>query len=179
MQLTFRLSEEDFIQAFLYHWSTDQNLRSKRRRNTIILAAFSLIIGFICFWDNITSCVIFFFLALILNIFYPFYVKVRIENTYRKFIRENYKEKTNILQFIEFKNNSIKIESELGDNSINYSAFQSFIETKHYYYLNMKTSDKIIVPKNSIQNNSAFKDLLHNISDTHKFAYIENLNWKF
>ena len=74
-------------------------------------------------------------------------MKINSENAYRKFIKQNYKEKTQIIQTIEFNHNALRAESELGESNLNFNSFSTFIETNNYFYLNMLTSDKIIIPK--------------------------------
>lgn len=179
MLLNYKLSEEDFLQAFLYHWSTNTYQKKRRKRNYILLSLFLLVIGIICFHDKLTSLFIYLVISLIIVLAYPLLVKINIENAYRKFIKQNYKEKTQILQQIELNNNNLFIDSELGKSNLNYNSFNTFIETNNYFYLNMLTSDKIIIPKDTIDNQMDLKELLLNIANKNNFDFVDDTKWKF
>lgn len=179
MLLNYKLTEQDFLQAFLYHWSTNTYLKKRRKRNYILLSLFLLVIGILCFHDKLTPLFIYLGISLIIVLTYPLLVKINSENAYRKFIKQNYKEKTQIIQTIEFNHNALRAESELGESNLNFNSFSIFIETNNYFYLNMLTSDKIIIPKDSIDNQIELKQLLLNIANKNNFDFVDDTKWKF
>ncbi|MFN3022040.1 YcxB family protein [Chryseobacterium sp. TY3] len=179
MELNYSLDENDFLEYQLYTASKSKNIKLQRRKNLIIM-----IVIFIAFFIFLYSSTKQFPILpligyIVLLIIYKFYETYRYKNHYKKFIKENYKERFGLICKINFDEKQIIEESKLGQSKINYDSLTEINETQNYYFLKLITSHSLIIPKNEIKNIEEFKAKLNDLKL--KFGLKENtdLNWKW
>ena len=179
MELNYSLNENDFLEYQLYAASKSENIKSQRRRNLVIM-----IVIFIAFFISIYSSTKKFPILpligyIILIIIYKIYETYRYKNHYKKFIRENYKERFGLVCTLNFGENDITEESKLGQSKINYESLTEINEIQNYYFLKILTGQSLIIPKKEIKNMEQFRSLLAQIKSKYKIPENIELNWKW
>ena len=179
MNLNYSLNEEDYLKYQLYTASKSKNIIKQKRRSFIIV-----LIAFIFFGVNIYNndkSGLWFFIPIccIILILYPFLLKWRYKSHYKKFIKENYKERIGLISNYNFEAETLNIKNSLGESKINYESFEQINETNDYYYLKLKTEESFIIPKNQILSIEKFKKILDILKE--KYGVKENieLGWKY
>lgn len=179
MEFNYNLDENDFLEYQLYSASKSKNIRVQRRKSLIIVIA----IFFLLFVFLYTSTKQFPILPLvgyiILIVIYKFYESYRYKNHYKKYIKENYKDRIGLNSKINFEYDQITDESKLGESKIKYASIKEINEIKNYYFLKLITGQSLIIPKKEITNPVEFKSKMNHIIS--KYGIIENsdLNWKW
>jgi len=179
MKINISLTEKDFLEYQLYGASKSKNIKSQRVRTLIILIVTFCIMLFYAY-NSIDS---FPYFLLILYIFilviYKIFESKRYINHYKKYINENYKERFGITFNLNFTENQIIEESNLGESKTNYTALTEINEIENYYFLKLITGQSLIIPKREINDINTFKIKLSEIKNT--FGLKENieLNWKW
>jgi hypothetical protein len=71
---------------------------------------------------------------------------------YRKFVREQFINRFDKPETIEFNDNSILCTDFICESKIKFQGIVEINETNNYYYLKIKTGGEIIIPKSKIDN---------------------------
>ncbi|RZK10038.1 MAG: hypothetical protein EOO46_11955 [Flavobacterium sp.] len=151
MELNYSLTFDDFMQNQLYNASKSKRIQNQKRKN-LFLIYLSLIVLVVTLYDSNENSknLVAFSIILIVAIFYPVYLKNRYYNHYKKYLEENVKNKVGIIASLKFTEEGIETSDETGESKINYSNLEEINEIENYFFLKLKTSESIILPKSRI-----------------------------
>ncbi len=180
MVFSYSLSNEDYLEYFLYNSSTNSTIKAKRRRNWILLSlsfAFLTATIFIANYQYLKVPLVLFSLATIF--LYPLYEKWQYKKYYKQYIRDNYSGRLNATSDLQFTNSQIIMTDKTGETKLNKSEITEIVETKGYYYLGISTGGHIIMPKYKLEKTAQLKAQLEGLSLDYKISVKKDLNWRF
>ncbi|MFM2269964.1 MAG: hypothetical protein RL757_3405, partial [Bacteroidota bacterium] len=114
-------------------------------------------------------------LGILTPIFYPIYAKRRYYNHCKKFIAETYKDRLDEPRKIIFDENGIYCFDDYSETKMKFSIIENITETNQYFYLKIKGSQSLIIPKSNVADVDVVKTHLKALADKLKIDYIKNI----
>ncbi len=180
-KLTYSLTETDYLNFQLFTASQSKNVRNSRKRNIMLICAIFIamaIFDFV-FTDRLLTPIIFLVLALCFYFFYPLRQKVVYINHYKKYIKENYQYNFDKENQVIFHNNDVTLLDAKSEYKIQYDLLEEINELPFAYYLKLKSSQSVIIPKGKSESELELKDLLVRISTKFNIKINEFPYWKW
>lgn len=182
MNLTFNynLHLEDYLNYQLFTASKSENIKNKRKRNRFIPAVIFIVLGIVPRFDftELFTCI--YVLIGVLWVFvYPICDRRLYFNHYKKYIEENYKNNLNKDIEVILSEDEVWVKDGGSEAKINLEELQEINELPVAFYLKMKSSHSVILPKNKIGNLTELRDLLNFIKDKYSVNYNEFPEWKW
>ena len=180
MQINFKLSENDFIQYYLYTASHTDRIIRQKRRSRFLNSGVILIFG-VYFFNKGDMFLSLYFLgaAIVMFFLYPIYMSWHFKKHYTKFVKVNYKDRFDAETSITINENSIKTFDDTGEDLVDFSEIEEIIEISDQIFIKTKNGSGIIIPKNQIENIEIFRTDLKNITQKLSIEYVSELEWKF
>lgn len=175
MELNYILKKEDYQNLMLYWGSNDKIFINSRRLLYFILIIINLYFYYDYFLnkENFSLPIIF----SIINLLYYFYFgKIIFKDSLIKRVNNDYKDfygKSNSIHFLDDK---IVKKDYYFNFEIKYENVICLEELPNYFYINLKTNSRIIIPKTSIQSVEDYKNLIE-IFQTRNLPIINKKNW--
>ncbi|MEL6256759.1 MAG: YcxB family protein [Bacteroidota bacterium] len=176
MKISYTLTEEDFLQHQLYLASQSQRIRKKEQRTWKLLSfAFSALGVTLLFTGTASPAGPLSILFAGLTVFfYPAFVKRRYVDHYRNHIRENYQNRVGHPSDIELREDHLFMKDKTGEGKIKLEELEKLVETRHYYFLRLKSGPSIIFPKTQIQDLAAFRKSFEDLS----IPILPDMDWE-
>ncbi|NUY79641.1 YcxB family protein [Flavobacterium sp. MAH-1] len=180
MKFTYSCSIDDYLQYQLYTASTSPTIKKQRLKSLLIFSI--VLIAASYFFNEFRS---FFEVAVItaLNLglitLYAVYLRNHYRQHYRKFIKDNYKNKAEKISSVTFREHYIETIDETGESKINYTNLEEVNEIREYIFLKLKTGESLIFPKSEIQDIDGLRGKLAELSDEYNLKSNVDLNWKW
>lgn len=177
MKLQYQLSENDFLTYHLYASAHSEVHRKNRIRSRYLLAV--LYAGFAFYMyiskQNLSGAIIFLALAAVWVVIYPYYSYWRYKKHFQRIIRV--KNQNTIGQDIEmdFQPNSIYSKDKFSEGTFNINEVKDLIELKEQYLIRLSAGSSLILPKNAVDDEEAFKKQLIDYGA----LYIDDRNWEW
>lgn len=181
MELKYSLTENDYLQQQLYLASKSNQINKQRKRARIAVPIILLVIVFLSYFnENLFEAycsagagIVWFFL-------FPIYLKRYYQRVFKKYVNENFKDRAGIVLSIAFKENALEVVSEnIGKSEFNFSSFKNISEIENYFFIDVKASGNIMIPKAKIDNVEAVKNKLKTIAEKQGIEFISELDWKW
>ena len=164
MKLNYQLTEEDYLQFCLFAASQNLTLRDAKRR-TLFLLILMFSLGSVWVYSRLHS--LFFITFSVTGI------------VYKKNVKRLFKEKIGMEFSIISDNELITILSSQTKLEINLANVDFIEEIADYYFIKLKTSDRIIIPKRIFENGTNSEASLRNFAKQNNITIKQLLNCKF
>jgi len=180
MNLTYSLSENDFLEHQLYTASKNERIKQQRLKTWLIYAAALLILSLLFYQSGNTLMTRYFLiLGLIVLCFFPFYQKWYHKNHYRKYIADTYKNRFGQTANISLNEDCIETSDITGELKINLSGIENIVETGDYFYIKIRTGGHLIIPKFKLADSDSVRQELQNLCSKLLVDFIDDLNWRW
>ena len=181
MKLNYQLTEEDYLQFCLFAVSQNLTLRdAKRRILFLLILMFSLGSVWIYFRHHSLFFITFSVTGILYCIFYYFYgYRSVFKRVYKKNVKRLFKEKIGLEFSVVSDNELITILSNQTKLEINLANVDFIEEIADYYFIKLKTSDRIIIPKRIFENGTNSEASLRNFAKQNNITIKQLLDWKF
>ena len=181
MKLNYQLTEEDYLQFCLFAASQNLTLRdAKRRILFLLILMFSLGSVWIYFRLHSLFFITFSVTGILYCIFYYFYgYRSVFKRAYKKNVKRLFKEKIGLEFSVVSDNELITILSNQTKLEINLANVDFIEEIADYYFIKLKTSDRIIIPKRIFENGTNSEASLRNFAKQNNITIKQLLDWKF
>ena len=181
MKLNYQLTEEDYLQFCLFAASQNLTLRdAKRRILFLLILMFSLGSVWIYFRHHSLFFITFSVTGILYCIFYYFYgYRSVFKRVYKKNVKRLFKEKIGLEFSVVSDNELITILSNQTKLEINLANVDFIEEIADYYFIKLKTSDRIIIPKRIFKNGTNSEASLRNFANQNNITIKQLLDWKF
>lgn len=181
MEIKYKLEEEDYLIMYLFDAEKNPLIKSQRKKGTVIgIIACVLILIYLYSYDHFMFYAFLIAARIVIVASILYLKKWRYKRMYRKYIRENFKNKIGAELEIRFEaeHQHLFIKDSSAETKINYSAFESIEEIRDYFYLKLKTGERVIFPKRSITNESEFLEEVEKFQSVYHLPFYKDLNWK-
>ena len=181
MKLNYQLTEEDYLQFCLFTTSQNLTLRDAKRRTLFLLILmFSLGSVWIYFRHHSLFFITFSVTGILYCVFYYFYgYRSVFKRVYKKNVKRLFKEKIGMEFSVVSDNELITILSNQTKLEINLTNVDFIEEIADYYFIKLKTSDRIIIPKRIFENGTNSEASLRNFAKQNNITIKQLLDWKF
>ena len=153
MKLKYKIGEQDFLDFQLFTASQSDRIKRKMLYAWIFLIfGFGIVSGYSYFKDNIVLTIYFGLVAIICGLFYPTYFRWRYKKHYKTYIRENYANRFDELEYLEINNETIFSKDKVGESIISISEIEKIDETERHFFVKMSGGVSLIIPKYKIEN---------------------------
>ncbi len=177
MNISYQLSNSDFLEYQLYTSSKSELHKKRRFRSRIIIPIIYLLFGLYLANKNDDNgiAIVLAGIAILWFTFYPIYSKWRYKRHFQKHVEENYKNRINKPVEICFDENSVNVKDFTSESKINGTELKEIVETKKHFFIKLTTDLSLIVPKYSIENQTEFKKHVTELGA----EYVDELNWEW
>ena len=181
METKFKIDLEDYLAYQLYSASTNQRIKSQRKRAVIILVIVLICTGIHHFFRDDNFFAIYFFAttAILSALLFPLFLKWYYKNYYLRHCKDVYKNNFGEEVTLAINEDLIQTKDRSGESSINISELTEIGETGQHYFLKLLSGQTVIVPKNKLNNLDEFKITLDSIAKKQNIEQKINLNWKW
>ena len=180
MKITFELEQNDFLLHQLYIASVSPSIKKRRWMNRMLVPLFfSLIALYVYFQNGWSDVVIPLSLGLLWYVLYPIFDRRVFLKHYQLFIDENFKQKLNCKQSLEFFDDYIFSCESGNESKIVASSVIKIIELDQIILIQLNSGNSFILPKVKIENIECIKNYLKTWANGLNIEYKNEKNWKF
>jgi hypothetical protein len=183
MKYSYQLQLNDLLQHNLF-WLTKNKVFMVHRRNRIIKISalyFIIYLFFLYFEIGYPEFQYIFPVIAISFLLYEIYYgeKKTLEKAHTKMILNENSHQLNKTTVLTFEDAFLTKTNDLSNLKVAYENIELVEELSGYFYLKLKTGDRIIFPKSAINDVEEFTLFLHKISKQHKIVLIDETKWKW
>ncbi|MFT5184299.1 MAG: hypothetical protein ACI84C_001429 [Flavobacteriales bacterium] len=162
MDLSYQLTEEDFMEYQMFQSSNSEPLKKRRLISRVILSLFYIAIAayFKLIREQSGTAMIFAGAGVVWYFFYPTYAKWRYKNHFKRHIKANYQDRIGKSATLSIVSDGIDFDDSSGNAHVKAEALAHLIELKDYFLVTIDTGLSLIVPKHAIENQDDFKNQL-------------------
>ncbi|HAY3542272.1 YcxB family protein [Elizabethkingia anophelis] len=180
MELNYKVSEQDYLQVYMYAATKNPIIKKQRKNGLIRMIVFSIIGLCLMYNTSIISLLVYFLFVVFTFCFYfLYYERKYYEKFYLKSIRTNLKNKIGLNSKVVFGLHDIILTEPITESKFNYSNIELIEEVKDYYYLKMITGERLIIPKVVILNSEEFSEIINRLKNNYNIQLYQELNWKW
>ena len=180
MTLTYTLAENDFLQHQLFIASKTERIKKQRVRTWLLYTASLLFLGLIFYQSgNIVMTYYFSIFGLIFFCFFPLYQKNYYKSHYQKFIADTYRNRIGQAGTVSLNEDSVQTSDISGESKIYLSEIENITETGDYFYIKMRISGYLILPKYKLAEPDNVRQELKKTCRKLSVDFIEDLNWRW
>jgi len=180
MEISYSLSEENYLNHQLFHASESMIIRKRRFRSKYIFPLVYLLLGI--FLYAVKSPVlgyIFGGLGIVWFFLYPFYETGAYVKQYKKLIKENFSESINKTVNLTLDDTHLRLVEGVSEAKIDYSEIKQIAEIPHEILIKISNGNTIIIPKNQISNLESVAKKLEEIADKLQIDYLDYSQWRW
>lgn len=171
-------TEKDQLNVLLYQASRSENFRKSRRNSRLIFGTIMLLLGMLFAVFERKMGIIFFTLSTIAFIFFPVYLGWYYKRNFTKLIKsDEYRAQTGSQYNITFEQQSVLVQSPIGETRYLCDNFDYISETGDSFYIRLKTGALLIFPKNQIIDIRELKNYFKTICSTYGINFIDDNRW--
>lgn len=179
MRIRYSLDAGDYLMFQLFIASRSKQFKRRRAFARWLIPVLYIIVGIVIFgFDHIVAMIVFFAVAVLWAIFYPFYFRYRYVRFYRGFIEEHYSDNFNKSFFIETRDDGIYLETEVANSYVKYSAVKNIYNLSSHYLIQLNPGMVVILPIDKIKQDQ-LEVLIEEISDRSKKIVLDCKKWKW
>ena len=162
LNLTYKLTADDYLAHQLYIVSKSERIKKKRKRSQWLVPIFYTFIAglFYIRLMLVYQSLGFLFFGILWYLFYPLYSKRRYRKHYQKHIKEHYSNKIGGIATLVFEQNVLLVLGEGTETKVNFSEIEEVIEIPHLFMIRVSTGDHLLVSKDTSVSLSDFKEQL-------------------
>ena len=178
MTIEYIIRQNDYLQLNLYGIKKDNLLKKHILKNWISWFVILLVLVVISYLSRYIELLISISIGAIIGlIIHPFRLKRLYFERMLK-ATTKYQSRFNSLYKLIINNDFIELITITGEHKMKISEVESFIETKHHFFISLKP-DVIIIPKSELENLDIIRDELKKISEKLNVKYLSDINWKW
>jgi hypothetical protein len=178
MTIEYKIDETDYLTQQLFLASKSERIKKKRQRNKVLLPLVSFIFGLLFFFIKKNAMTVQLFIIGILWFFvYPHWERRLYVNHYKKFIKENYKDRLGKAGTLEIENEFIFAKEDGMESKVLTTELDVIIEIPTTIYLMLKNGQSFIIPKDKISNINVLTARLKELAEDLKIKYDIDENW--
>jgi len=176
----FKAYENDFLQFHLFDDATNTGVKKGRSISYIWVIITAAFLGFITYQkiNHISVSTIEIILFAFCMCLLPSFNKWNRKNQYRKFVRETYKDNFGKLYTLSFNQDFIGLHNSSAESKIKLSDVDEVVETIKYFFVKLKTSASIIIPKEELENVDELRTELISVAGKAHAKFIFDSNWR-
>lgn len=181
MKIESIFTEEDYLQLYLF--AAKDNLTIKRGRRIV-----KMILIFVCLFtfsylyfakNSVLVSIIGLVSWSIILGYHHFWGERKVyERLFRKEIKHSLKNRIGVLYQIYFENDKVIMEGNGNKLEIKNNNINCIEETKEYFYLKLKTEDRIILPKRTMKYEE-YPNWIKEFAKQNNLIIKNELNWRF
>lgn len=180
MKIITTLSEQEFLNYYLYLSSQSKKIQSDRQRSEkIVPFSFICVSAYFVYRSNIFLSVIFLCLAVVWYFFFPKFNKKYYLWHYKNYVNKSYKNQINKTFVIEFIENSILIKYDNYESKISFKTLDKIVELDTIIFLKLKDDNSIILSKNKINGLIQLRNFLENLAINLNIDYVYEEQWEW
>lgn len=176
MEFNFTSTQKIQVDALLHIASKSPHIIKHRKTSILLLVTILLIFSITLSIVNLPLGIIFFIISIFASLLFPKYLAYYYKKNYEKLVNSSYK-KNNLK--IHFDDESITLKSEQIESKIQLNNLESIIEIKEYFYIVLKSSTYLILPKNQANDIDTLRIYLKNICLKEDVSFNTELDWKW
>lgn len=179
MKSEYHLDHEDYMSYLQFSTTLSKKVQKRRALNKLVLMIVIVATGFLLYSRNGPfASGLFFLLCLPLYFFYGVFEKKQFNRHFKRFINDHFKGTLGKPSSIELLDASFHVIDD-EDNIYAYSDIEEIRETESLIIIQLKKGLAILLPKNKLQNVSAFIELLNREIVEHNIPFHRQLDWKW
>lgn len=161
MTINYQLSKQDFLDYHLFSVSQTSAIQKKKRNSWMLLTLGSLAMAlFFYFRDQGIMSIYFACVSVLTGIFYPRFFKWRYKKHYTTFIEENFTTRFGQPAEIKITNETLFSKDSSSEAQVNIEEIDHVSETLHLFFITMKSSYSLIIPKINLESIEGFKSTI-------------------
>jgi hypothetical protein len=174
------LDENDFLTFQLYTASKTPRIKKARIRQWILTSVTFFGLAYL-FHNGGNAFLGNYFLVFggLSLVFYPFYSRWKYKNHYRKYIRENYKNRFGQESSLAFEGDSIVTKDASGEVKVNVSEIEEVHEIKDYFFLKSRMGGTLIISKAESDDIREITNSIKSMVETCGVKHSVELDWKW
>ncbi len=166
MTIDYKIDENDFLTHQLFVASKSDRIKKKRQRSKLIVALIYVVFGLLfLLQDKISLAIIFFIIGILWFFIYPIWERRHYINHYKRFIRENYKDRLGRTATLEFNNEYILAQDNGSESKILTIELEEICEIPTTILVRLKGGQSFILPKDKITDFDKVKARLKELAD--------------
>lgn len=180
MELTYTLTEADYLNHQLYLASQSKRIRKTRLRSRILV--FGAFLAFASlFYTRHDAALTWYFLvlAVVVLLFYPIYQRWFYKRHYQRYIAESYRAKAGKPTTLRLEHDKLWSKDELTEGSIDLAALEEIVEVPTAFYLRLVTSTSLLLPKQSLLHPDEVRSALQATARRCSVPFRQELDWRW
>lgn len=178
----YSLDQQDYLDYQLFYASQSPLVIRKRKRMRLLVPITYIILALIL-WFTKTDYILltsFLLIALLWFFLYPLWSRRLYTRHYSKFNKEALKGRENNEAEVRIDENEIYSRTNTVETKISWAEIEEINEVPKAFYLKMKSSTSIVIPKNKIRDEKTVREFLQQVSKSKniKYNYFPNWEWK-
>ncbi len=180
MRIDYTIEENDFLTHQLFVASRSDQIKKKRRKSKVIVPLLYVAFGILLFFEHKFSLTIIFLIISLLWFFiYPVWEKRHYIKHYKRFIKENYKERLERSATLEFSNEFILAKDNGSESKVLTTELQEINEISSTIFVRLKGGQSFILPKDKITNIDNLTIGLKELASHLNIKYIVDEKWEW
>lgn len=180
MNITYKISEENYLTFQLYLASKSQNIIKRRKRTRLVVpAVYSIFAISLIYLESTYAAIGFGSFGLIWFFFYPLWEKKKYHKHYLKFIRENYQNRIGVDVHLEIQDEHFFTSSNGSEAKIQLNQIKQIIELKEVILIRLDITQAFVIPKDQVKDLAALITELKELAKKLSVHYSEELNWEW
>jgi hypothetical protein len=177
--ISFKAHENDFLQFHLFDDATNTGVKKRRSISYIGVIITAAFLGFITYQkiNHISVSTMEIILVVFCICLLPTFNKWSRKNQYRKFVRKTYKGNFGKLYTLNFNRDFIGLSDSAAESKIKLSEVDEVVETNKYFFVKLKTSASIIIPKEELENVDELRKELISVAGKAHVKFLFDSNW--
>ena len=176
MNFTYNNHEQDYLAFQLYTASKSDTFYTKMKNSRYFITFCSLIMALYFLVAKDWGMLAYFGLTtVVFFVFYPTYFRWRQKVHFTRFIHRHYKNLFGKQEIFEVIGKNISLENISGKGTIKNAEIEKIMETKHHFFIALKSGASLIIPKNQLDDPSIFFKQLKSLN----INTIKEPNWQW
>ena len=180
MTIDFKIDQKDFLTHQLFLASRSTRIKRKRRRSKMAVPLFYLAFAVFCLYeDKVWMSILFTLIAILWFFIYPLWERRHYIRHYKGFIKENYKERLDVIATLEFNDDYILAKDNGSDSKVLTTEVEEICEIPTRIFVRLKGGQSFILPKDKIRDLDNLKLRLKELSNHLKIKYQTDEKWEW
>lgn len=181
LRIELSIEEDDFLAYQLYVASTSERIKKNRRKSRTIIPLLYLAFSILLFFmdDRTTMGIVFFSIAVIWYLGYPYYTAWKYKRHYHAFIREHYQRRFGEKAVLMFESGRIYSQDAASEGWVNVTELDEIVEISSHLFLKLKSGMGFILPKQRIKEQEVLIPYLRKLTNRLQIPYHQELGWKW
>lgn len=180
MTINYSLDEKDFLAYQLYVASHSPSIKRKRQKSNLLFSLAYCFVGvFFIFQNNSLLAICFFMVGIVSFFVHPILDRRRYFKHYQATIKESYQGRLGRNLSLGFNNDYIIATDNGSESKVTTTEIVEIIEISSSFFLNLKSGQAFIIPKDKIENIELLTIKLKNLASHLNIKYDLDAKWKW